>query len=1466
MTNAGSAIAKAKFSGDHNYNIISDLSATLTISKKDITSLFTFSGKTFSYDGNPHGITVTLDPSVPSSVSISYNIESMIKAGSYNVVATISETTGNYTVPASLSAILKIVKDGAYWDIVFEYDEDTKVEMVIKNNTIITDIPSIDEVEGYNISWSYDGGLIISDNVFSLVKTPIDYDINYVSSISITNSNPKSYNIEDEIVFSEPKTLSDGYVFDGWYLDSEFKNKITKIDLGSIGVITIYAKFIDLHITSNNVGFIKNTKDYSFVAFVYEDTSLNTSYDLSSSFVIPTGATANLYSDSSLNNRITDGVISLSVGENIAYYQITKDNKSYTYMIVINKHNMKTYNAYVDGNVLYTGTKEVGDTLNLPSPSKNGFKFVGWSLENNSSIVVSMPYTMNSDVDFYAYFVSASYTITYKLEDGTVLFTDTVMYSESYSLHSPYINGEYASVKWIIDNVEYDIDYTFDYNYSKNLVIYAKMALASSDYSISIDSNNNASIVGYNGTSTNITIPSYVLSNNKYYYVNSIASEAFMNNTSLNKVIINDNIESIGIKAFYNTNISFNTYNNGYYLGDNVNQYKWLVGMDLTKNSLIINENTNNVSFGALYDSHIESITLPFVGKNRDAAGSIDGVFGYLFGDLEYTDSSSAIQYGENKESKTYYIPDSLLSINLINLEVIPYGAFYNVAKVEEIIIPETVKEIKEDALRNMSSLASLAIPSSVDTLSEGVISGCLSLTDLTLPFVGASKNEAEFSKATLFGYVFGTSSTGLNSNDYVNTRQYYSKSSGSVGNKLPKSLANVTILGGKIYYGSFYNCSMIKSIKLGSDIVSISNPNDETDNGNVFYKCTSLEDLYLPKGFTHFSNSFKSITSLKNIYFSGDEKDWAKFEFSALADNPMSIASNIYFKNGNDYNTVTSLDLSNIENINNYSFYNFKDVLEITLSNTKTIGEYAFYNCSKVSSLDLPLGLTTIGSYALSNMSGLTSLVIPNTVNTLELGMLSGDGSLESITLPRIGNSSETIASEKTLFGYIFGKSQYDNSIAVEQNIDATNKVTFYIPANLAKVMVKDSNSILFYGAFHNCNMIEELYLEGNLREVAPRSLAGLSLNKLYLPKSIENIYGLAFYKSSALNVYYDGDLSNWLNVSFIASSSSGDLTTGSNPKCITNNLYFNISGSSQKLTSPLVIEDGVKNIGNNQFEGMAFNTIILPDSIESIGANAFDIQDVSYILYYGSLFSNINSSQNIPSSLIYYYVNCVHEANQFTIKNDVIITEADLTDWEIVKEAKCEENGLRRRVCNVCGEIIEEEIEAIGHNFGDWIITTNPTCTSIGKRQRHCLNCGEYEYEDIPMIAHSYNSHGVCSSCGDTIEYYEITSSENISVDLDNHVLIFTENADSYTIEIKALHNLVVEFDYAFTNEPIDSSLVVLVDSSLSLDTSDIDTLSSGNYSTSISEDVSIIITFNKGTDGEFINITNFDIKYIS
>ena len=69
--------------------------------------------------------------------------------------------------------------------------------------------------------------------------------------------------------------------------------------------------------------------------------------------------------------------------------------------------------------------------------------------------------------------------------------------------------------------------------------------------------------------------------------------------------------------------------------------------------------------------------------------------------------------------------------------------------------------------------------------------------------------------------------------------------------------------------------------------------------------------------------------------------------------------------------------------------------------------------------------------------------------------------------------------------------------------------------------------------------------------------------------------------------------------------------------------------------------------------------------------------------------------------------------------------------------KDATCTESGLTDgERCSVCGETFkeQEEIPALGHDFGEWSVTEEAGIGQEGEEQRTCSRCGEKETRVIP------------------------------------------------------------------------------------------------------------------------------------
>ncbi len=95
----------------------------------------------------------------------------------------------------------------------------------------------------------------------------------------------------------------------------------------------------------------------------------------------------------------------------------------------------------------------------------------------------------------------------------------------------------------------------------------------------------------------------------------------------------------------------------------------------------------------------------------------------------------------------------------------------------------------------------------------------------------------------------------------------------------------------------------------------------------------------------------------------------------------------------------------------------------------------------------------------------------------------------------------------------------------------------------------------------------------------------------------------------------------------------------------------------------------------------------------------------------------------------------------------------------WTLAVEPKCEENGLRYRLCGLCDGREEGEVDATGHTEAD-TPSIPSTCTIQGAEGgTHCSVCKEVLVSPTPtpVKEHTFHASGICTACGTLQDHVE-------------------------------------------------------------------------------------------------------------
>ena len=399
---------------------------------------------------------------------------------------------------------------------------------------------------------------------------------------------------------------------------------------------------------------------------------------------------------------------------------------------------------------------------------------------------------------------------------------------------------------------------------------------------------------------------------------------------------------------------------------------------------------------------------------------------------------------------------------------IIGNSAFNGCAGLTSVTIPNSVTDIGESVFSDCIGLTNITIPDSVTSIGSSAFHGCSSLESITIPFVGAKAGvKSSDTYQYPFGYIFGTSSyTGG-----VATKQYYygnsTSSMTSMTFYIPSSLKSVTVTGGNILYGAFYNCSSLTSITIPDSVTSIGK--------YAFYECSGLTSITIPDSVTSIGNqAFRGCDKLQNIYIT-DIAAWCEIPYLSNLMSYGSSNKNLYINN----ELITTLIIPNgVTVISDSVFRNCSGLTSVTIPNSvKIIRLHTFDGCTGLTSITIPNSVTYIFDYAFHGCTGLMSIVIPDSVTRI------GDYSFHN-TAWYENQPNGLIYAGKVAYNYK-GTMPENTSIVLEEGTLGIAGHAFYYCRGLTSVTIPDSVTNIGDYAFCDCSGLTSVTIGNGVKNI---------------------------------------------------------------------------------------------------------------------------------------------------------------------------------------------------------------------------------------------------------------------------------------------------------------------------------------------------------------------------------------------
>ena len=562
-----------------------------------------------------------------------------------------------------------------------------------------------------------------------------------------------------------------------------------------------------------------------------------------------------------------------------------------------------------------------------PVPTRYGYTFLGWYLENTYINKVTFPYEVTQNITLYAKWEKNTYNVHFELNGGegvsdlkvSVINEEPIPTRKGYTFLGWYFESNF------INKV------TFPYEVTQNITLYAKWnenLPTSISFVVSADGVL-TEVNGISETNNIVIIPNKV--NN--IEVKEIKKELFLNNTYIEKLVIPETVTILGYKMCYGcTSLKEVT------LPDNISV---IPDYAFEKCTLLEKINIPQSLVQIRNDAFSESGIKEFV-----APDSFKEIWGYAFKDCK-----------------------NLEKVDLNKTTSIGDMSFENCTKLSSIVLPNTLVELGTYVFSGCTLLNNIKMPSNAIEITNTFIYGSGYYNDT---------NNWENGILYLDNYLITTNNDLLNQQS-INVKEGTIVIAINAFTNNGKNLKSIVLPEGLRIIGSsaFSSLSSLSQINIPSSVISIGN--------NTF----GATDLYenqsnWENGGFYIDNWLLAVDNVKMTEFSVKEgtvgvsdgkSDTSLFPTKATSISSLTLPNTLKYIGNRSFARlkITSLELpETLETMKEGAFMNCAFLESVNLEdciNLKSIGNQAFSNCA-IKEITIPSNVLEMGELIFNHNS----------------------------------------------------------------------------------------------------------------------------------------------------------------------------------------------------------------------------------------------------------------------------------------------------------------------------------------------------------------------------------------------------------------------------------------------------------------------------------------------------------------